>query len=218
MTERFLGKILCVVLVLALPASMMAADAHAAMMFASGAVALNGMGAPHNSAIFAGDKIQTEKDSAVTLTADGNSVLVSPLSTVVYQGDSIDVDSGSAQIVTKKGMAAHVKAMSVTPASAEGTYRISRESGQVLVAALRGPVRVSDGAMSKTVAEGSMEAFSDPDPQKPGATPTAKLPGAGPLTTKLALLLALGGAAAASVIAIETTGSPSPVSAISPTQ
>jgi hypothetical protein len=173
MTNRVVGKILACMLAVILPAATMSAETHAAMLYATNTVMLNGVGATRSSAIFSGDTVQTPAGSAVTITTQGSTVVVGPSSLLVYQGDAVRLGSGLTMVTTETRMKTQIQKLLVTPA-AEGrsSYRVVRGSGKVLIAALRGSVKISDGSSEKMVAEGNAATVADPEPP-PQATPGA---------------------------------------------
>jgi len=171
MKNRVAGKILACMLAVILPAATMSAETHAAMLYATNTVTLNGVGAERSSAVFAGDSIQTPANGAVRLTAEGSTVMVGPSTTLVYQGDAVRLGSGSTMVTTDKGMKTQVQRLQIAPvAQARTSYRVVRGGGQVMVAALHGSVKISDGSSEKMMAEGTATTMADPDPQ-PQATP-----------------------------------------------
>jgi hypothetical protein len=191
-------------LAVTLPAATMSAETHAAMLYAAGTVTLNGVGAERSSAIFAGDSIQTPGEGLVTLTAEGSTVLLGPSSALVYQGTAVELGSGSAMITTDRAMRTQVQKLMITPAApGRSSYRVTRGDGKLMIAALHGPVKISDGSNDSLVAEGNTATMADPG-QAPGATPGAQTRGVG-VSKKTALIV--GGAAAllAALLVIETT-------------
>jgi ferric-dicitrate binding protein FerR (iron transport regulator) len=166
---------------------------------------LNGVGAERSSAVFAGDRIQTPANGAVRLTAEGSTVMVGPSTTLVYEGDAVRLGSGSTMVTTDKGMKTQVQRLQIAPtAQARTSYRVVRGDGQVLVAALHGSVKISDGSSSKTVAEGNTTSVPDPAPQG-GATPGTS--GGGLSKTTLGIILG-GVAAGTALLVYETTKTP----------
>jgi hypothetical protein len=207
MRDRAL-KIVAALMVVVFPLSMTAADMNAAFLHASGVVTLNGAQAPASTTVFAGDEIRTSKDSAVSLTLKGSNVLLSPQSAAVYQADAIELGAGTVVINTTQGMAARMRSVTVTPAT-QGTakFQVTRAEGKVLIAALRGPVSVSDASGAKTVNEGSSVAVPVPEPT-PQAGGGAGGAGGG-LSTAALVAIGAAVAAAAAVIAVTTSGEPS---------
>lgn len=193
-----------------LPAATMSAETHAAMLYATNTVMLNGVGAERSSAVFPGDSIQTPANGAVRLTAEGSTVMVGPLTTLVYEGDAVRLGSGSTMVTTDKGMKTQVQRLQIAP-SVQGrtSYRVVRGGGQVMVAALHGSVKVSDGSSSKTVAEGNTTSVPDPGPAPPqgGATPGTSA-GLGGLSGKAAAIILAGVAAGTILLVYETTKTP----------
>jgi hypothetical protein len=207
MTHRMLGKILACMLAVVLPAATMSAETPAAMLYASGTVTLNGVGSERSSAIFAGDSIQTPASGLVTLTAEGSTVLVGPSSVLVYQGTAVDLGSGTAMITTDRAMKTQVQRLVITPAApGRSSYRVSRGEGKLMIAALHGPLKVSDGSNDSLIAEGDTATMPD-QPDTPGATPGATTSGLG--ISKRTGLIVLGIAAlAGALLVIETTKEP----------
>ena len=211
MKNRVVGKILACMLAVILPAATMSAETHAAMLYATNTVMLNGVGAERSSAVFAGDSIQTPANGAVRLTAEGSTVMVGPLSTLVYEGDSLQLGSGSTMVTTEKGMNTRVQRLQIAPAAQGRTsYRVVRGGGQVMVAALHGSVNVTDGSSSKTVAEGNTTSLPDPGPAPPqgGATPPVSIGAGGGLSMGAMVAIVAGISAAAILLAYETTKTP----------
>jgi len=207
MKNRVAGKILACMLAVILPAATMSAETHAAMLYATNTVMLNGVGAERSSAVFAGDSIQTPANGAVRLTAEGSTVMVGPSTTLVYEGDAVRLGSGSTMVTTDKGMKTQVQRLQIAPAAqARTSYRVVRGGGQVMVAALHGSVKITDGSSSKTVAEGNTTSVPDPGPPpQGGATPGTV--GGGLSGTTLGVIL--GGVAAGTILLVyETTKTP----------
>jgi hypothetical protein len=213
MTHRLLGKILAFMLAVMLPAATMSAETHAAMLYAAGTVTLNGVGYERSSAIFAGDSIQTPPSGLVTLTSEGSTVLLGPSSTMVYQGSAVELGSGTAMVTTDRAMKTQVQRLVIAPAAAgRSSYRVSRAEGKLMIAALHGPVKISDGSNDSLVTEGNTATMPDP-PQTPGATPGATTTGLA--ISKRTALIVLGLAAlAGALLVIETTKEP--ISTVAP--
>jgi hypothetical protein len=207
MIHRLLGKILACMLAVMLPAATMSAETHAAMLYAAGTVTLNGVGSERSSAIFAGDSIQTPASGLVTLTSEGSTVLLGPSSMLVYQGTTVELGSGTAMITTDRAMRTQVQRLMITPAApGRSSYRVSRAEGKLMIAALHGPVKISDGSNDSLVAEGNTTSMPDP-PQTPGATPGATTTGL-QVNKKAALIVLVGLAALGTLLVIETTKEP----------
>ena len=208
MTDRLLGRVFALLLAVLLPVATMSAETHAAMLYATNTVMLNGVGAERSSAVFAGDSIQTPANGAVRLTAEGSTVMVGPSTTLVYEGDALRLGSGSTVVTTDKGMKTQVQRLLIAPAAqARTSYRVVRGGGQVMVAALHGSVKISDGSSSKTVAEGNTTSVPDPAPAPPQGGATPGTAGGGLSKTTLAVILA-GVAAGTALLVYEVTKTP----------
>jgi len=201
----------CLLAVL-LPAATMCAETHAAMLYTSNTVMLNGVGAERSSAVFAGDRIETPANTSVTLTASGSTVMVGPSSSLVYEGAAVRLGSGSTLVTTEKGMKTQVQRLVIFPSSAQErtSYRVSRGDGQLMVAALHGSVKIFDGSSETKVEDGYAASMADPDasPQG-GATVPVSTKRIGKLSNTALLLLLLGAGAGAAVLVYETTKSSS---------
>lgn len=209
MTNRVAGKILACMLAVILPAAAMSAETHAAMLYASNTVMLNGVGAERSSAVFAGDRIQTPANGAVRLTAEGSTVMVGPSTALVYEGDAVRLGSGSTMVTTDKGMKTRVQRLQIAPAApARTSYRVVRGEGQVLVAALHGSVKISDGSSSKTVAEGNTTSVPDPEPAQRDRDRATRAVGGGGISGKTAAIILAGVTAGTILLVYETTKTP----------
>ena len=103
-------SLICWILIVLTPASLIAADADsgAAMLYGKGAgtVWLNGKPLPHSSAVFPGDLIQTQAESVATLDASGSGVIVLQDSMVKFEGNAVSLQHGGVSVATSKGMVA----------------------------------------------------------------------------------------------------------------
>jgi hypothetical protein len=208
MTHQLRAKIVACLLVIVFPAMMMSAETHAAMLYAAGAISLNGVGAERSSAVFAGDKIQTPANGLVTLTSEGSTVLLGPSSLLVYQGTMVELGAGTAMVTTDRAMKTQVQKLMIAPAApGRSSYRVARADGRLLIAALHGPLKISDGAgEDKLVAEGETATLADPADPQGGPTPGASTGVS--INKKAAIIVGVAAAAAAALIVIETTKSP----------
>jgi len=190
-----LRYVICWVLIVLTPASMVAADVEsgAAMVYGKGTVWLNGSPLPRSSAVFPGDLIQTEPESLATLDAAGSGVIVFPDSLVKFEGNAVSLVRGSVSVATSKGMAALARGVTVTPASNTWTeFEVADTNGTVQIFANKGNVNVNCGTGSVNLSEGEQ---ATPDQsgncnkkKRKGGTP---VPGNGTLLTNP---LVLGGA------------------------
>ena len=122
-----------------MPASLMAADSGAAMLYAYGSASLNGNAVPRSSAIFPGDRVQTTGNSVAKINAPGLSVAVQPDSAIKFDGTNISVDRGTVSVATSKSTAARAGETTITPASnAQTEFQVSQIGGKPQIMARKG--------------------------------------------------------------------------------
>lgn len=214
MGNRLFARVMACLMAIIVPSAMVLAETHAAMIYTSGRVIVNGTGVLKSATIFAGDKLLVPMESAVTITAKGSLVTVAPGSSVTFQGDAVALEARSAvSITTTDLMAARVKRLTIAPAAKSQTrFQVVRLNGNVIIAANTGAVTVSDGSDKKTIVEeGKSATVPDPDAQvpPPAATGSAAL---SHTPAWVPAVVGLGAAGAAAGAAVATTGKPvSPV-------
>jgi FecR protein len=179
-------KLFCFWMLFALPSTMMGAD-KAAMLYGTGQVTINTNPVKHPSAVFAGDRIQTGSDSAVTLTFPGTRVSLAANSSISYQPNKVLMDYGRALLEAKKGTVAQMAGLTIAPAAAGAKFQLTETRGTVQVAALDGALAVSDGLhtvklpagqeMSQDSAQGSASAAAGTTASAPTATVGGGMPG-----------------------------------------
>lgn len=137
------------------PASLIAADSGAAMLYTKGNASVNGSSVPRSSAIFPGDVVQTKPDSAANINAPGSNVMVLADSLVTYRSNALAIEHGTVTVVTSKGMVTRVGDVTVSPASANWTeFQVTDVNGTVQIIARKGDVNVNDGQETTTLAQG----------------------------------------------------------------
>lgn len=155
MSAALLRKSLCWMMIAVFPASLMAADAGAAMLYAKGEAWINGATIPHSSAVFPGDLVQTKPNSVVNINASGSNVMVLSDSMIKFEGNAVSVEHGSVTVATSKGMATHIGDVTVSPASAKWTeFEVTDVNGSVQIMARKGDVNINDGQDTTTLAQG----------------------------------------------------------------
>jgi hypothetical protein len=215
-------RMVCCVLLLAVPASVFGADSGAAMLYADGAAWLNGIHVPYSSAIFSGDLVQTRSDSAASIHAPGSSITVLSDSLVQFEGSSLEVKRGGVSVSTSKGVATTAGDVHVAPASSAWTeFNVTDTDGTVRIAAHKGDLTITDQNGSVTLPQGqetTRDDQSDQDGKKSkkkrrgsGAAPAA---GGGALDSPIAV--GIGSAAIVGVTAWVLLKSDDPVSPSSP--
>ena len=98
------------------PASLLAADSGAAMLYGRGPVSLNGSPLPQSSAVFPGDLIQTLPESLATLDASGSGVVVLPDSLVKFEGKAVTLEPWDLAALSQGG--GHIRRLGAASAAA----------------------------------------------------------------------------------------------------
>ena len=160
-------KILSSLLVLILPGALFAADRPAAMLYSHGTALLNGHSIARSSAIFFGDQVQTNADSAANINASGSIVLVLNDSLVEYQDDAVQLEHGGISVSTSKLLATRAGDITVSPAASVWTeFEVRDVDGRVLIAARKGDLTISDESGTATLAQGEQTTREDSASQK----------------------------------------------------
>jgi hypothetical protein len=139
------------VVIVVLPASLMAQDSGRALLHSDGGVWLNGNPAPNSSAIFPHDLVQTQKENSAKIDADGSAVTVQADTIVQFDGDELVFDHGSLQLNTSRGMKVRVNCLTVIPVTPERTqYDVTDVDGKVKVVAYKNDVTIHyQGAVTR---------------------------------------------------------------------
>jgi hypothetical protein len=178
-----LRNVVCWMMIALTPASLVAADSGAAMLYGKGPVWLNGRALPRSSAVFPGDLIQTQPESLATLDASGSSVIVLPDSLVKFEGNAVSLKHGHVSVATDHGMVALAREVTVTPASNAWTeFEVADAGGMVQVVAGKGAVNVNCGKGTAALSEGEQatrdESGNCNKKKRKGGAP---VPGNGPI-------------------------------------
>jgi hypothetical protein len=199
-------------LILLLP--MFSFASNSAVLTRMGPNNTNGSTGSESSALFAGDVVATQSNSAATINAEGSMVLVQPDSSVQFQDNAVNMDNGDVLVTTWKGMAVKVGRFTIAPAaSGPSKFEVSDSGGVVQIAARQGALNINDGATTSVLAEGLQTTQSEDQ----GAPPAASGGGVHRSKKKLAAILIGGAAAGATVgIILATRGSSQPVSNATP--
>lgn len=193
-----------------LPCSIMAAESHNALLYATNSVMVNGLQISKTSAIFPGDKLAVPVDSTATIMLKGTSILLPKLTTLTFAGDSVLLDHQAAVSVdTTAGMAIQISDIKISPEKTSAKYQVGRYNGQIVVAAKQGSLLIAGASGSHVLAEGKTTSMPDPEPQKPGSVPATTGAGVGEVPTWVAVVIGVAAAGAAAGAAIATTGTPS---------
>jgi len=209
------------VLLLIVPASLFAADPGAAMLYANGAAWLNGSHVPNSSAIFAGDLVQTGRDSAASIHAPGSSVTVLSDSVVTFEGASLKMDHGGVSVSTSKSVATIAGDVRVAPVSNAWTeFNVTDTDGTVRIAARKGDLTITDDNGTVTLAQGQEttrdEQSDRSDKKKDKKRGVGAVPAAGGGILNAPVAIGVGGAAIGGITIWVLTRSSNPVSPATP--
>jgi hypothetical protein len=199
------------------PATLMAGDEAAAIVYCKGTVWLNGNPLPNSSAILAGDSIQTTKDSVATITASGSSVIIQPESLVKFASNTLSLEQGSISVASSNGLATSAGIATVTPVSNTWTeYEVADVNGIVEVLARKGNLSVNCGKETVGIADG-MQVISDTSGKcKRRRTSGAYPPASGDILNSPYLKYIGGGIGGGILIWLLWPGPEKPVSASQP--
>lgn len=143
------------------PASLMAGDEAAAVVYCKGTVWLNGNAMPDSSAIQSGDLVQTTKDSVATISATGSSVIVQPESVVKFASTVVWLEQGSISVGTSNALTTSTQIATITPAAGSWTeYEATNINGMIDVLARKGNLSVNCGKETANISDG-MEVMGD---------------------------------------------------------
>jgi ferric-dicitrate binding protein FerR (iron transport regulator) len=150
------------VLAMLLPGQLLAADSASAMLYSNGTAWVNGSTVPKSAAVFAGDMVQTRRDSTANLSANGTSVMVLADSIVKFQGPAVEIEHGAVRVSTAQGLATHAGEVTVKPAGNSWTeFQVTDVDGQVKIVATKGDVTVQDQQGTTTVQQGQQTTRDD---------------------------------------------------------
>lgn len=131
----------------------------AALAIGSGVVKLNGKVLVRSSAVFPGDELKTEADSAVVLHAKGSTVQVGPRTVFEVRSGGLALASGSARVTGKLSLVA--ADVTVNADLQSTSYVVARGDRVVIVTAIRSPIQVQVGKRKVIVRGGETRSFSD---------------------------------------------------------
>jgi hypothetical protein len=136
-------NLVCGVMAVVLPTSLMAQDSARAMLHNDGGAWVNGNPAPKSTAIFTHDLVRTQKENGARIDADGSTVTVEPETIVQFEGDLLILEHGSLQVNTFRGMRVRVNCVTVSPPAQEwARYDVTDVDGRVLVLAHQNDVKI----------------------------------------------------------------------------
>ena len=148
-------KILSCMVAVVFATALFAADQPAAIVYSHGAAMLNGSSLARSSAIFSGDLVQTNRDSAANINASGSIVLILNDSVVRYEGSTVKLEHGGVAVSTSKSLATRVGNLTVSPAANVWTeFEVRDVDGQVQIAARKGDLAIGDETGTSTLPQG----------------------------------------------------------------
>ncbi len=208
-----IAKTISVLLIALVPSTLLMAEMKGAMLYANGAVVLNGVTVKNSAGVFDGDRIDTSNNAVGTINQTGSTVAVDPNSAVTYRNNEIDVVRGTARVNTDHGMAVHVQNYSVTPKDKSAQFTVARLDNKIVVTSREGSL-VLGGAAKQTVLPPGMSASVPLDPPAPGGGGGSSASGGGPTGWEItALAVAVAGAGVAIGLAATNNST-----AVSPSQ
>jgi hypothetical protein len=169
---------------------------------------VNGAEVRHSSsAIFSGDLLRTQSESAANINAPGSSIIILPDSVVQFEGSSVRIAHGGIAVSTSRGVATTAGDVKVAPASKSWTqFDVIDVDGTVRIAARKGDVAVSDSKGTVTLAQGqettrdeSSDTSNKEKKKKKSEGGTAQA--ASGATLDKAIAIGIGAAAVAGIVA-----------------
>jgi hypothetical protein len=127
-------------------------------------------------------------------------------SSVYYRGTILQMVFGHVQVKADKSVQAYLGNLRIMPADKEARFQMRQDGETLILAALHGPLAVTDGVHTMVLAEGEMmtRRTRDPEPAAWAARtpPAAALTKAGiPGWTIAAIAVGVGGGAAVGIVA-----------------
>ncbi len=203
-----MSRLLCWGMAFLVPMALLAADTNAALLSGKGTVKVNGRAVAQSSVAYVGDKIETANDATVTLTTTSSVTTLAADSSIFYRGTILQMVFGHVQVKADKSVQAYLGNLRIMPADKEARFQMRQDGETLILAALQGPLAVTDGVHTMVLAEGEMmtRRTRDPEPAALAARtpPVAALTKAGiPGWTIAAIAVGVGGGAAAGIVAAD---------------
>jgi hypothetical protein len=144
------------------------------MLSGTGIVQVNGATSPRTSTVFAGDKVATAKDSTVTLTSRGRTILLPENSSVTYGGKRVKLEYGRALINAQRGTEAQLGNLIISPAQADAKLEMQTSGSNMVLMAKAGSLNVTNGSESLVLESG--QTLMAAEPQDQGGAPRGTSP------------------------------------------
>lgn len=132
-----------------------------------------------NTTLFEGALVETSRASLELHLNSGAKAGLAPESRGKVYGDRLVLERGRGELKAASSYGIEARSLRIVAAEREATARVAFDKeNRVLVAAVKGPVRVStkEGLVVANIDPGRTLVF-DPQPQVPGAAPPAKVTG-----------------------------------------
>ncbi len=155
-------NLVCGVVIVILPTSLVAQDAMRGMLHSDGGTWLNEAPAPATAAIFPDSLVQTQKGHVATIDVEGSTVLIGPETMVQFQGHELVLDHGSLRLETASEMEVIVGCVSIIPTTGDRTlYQVTDVDGKVKIAASKKDVKVHShgGALRRSKQSASSDSI-----------------------------------------------------------
>lgn len=136
-------QVVCCVVIVILPASLLAQDANRGLLHSDGGTWLNEVPATPVAAIFPDSLVQTQAGHVARIDVEGSSVLIAPETMAQFQGHELVLDHGSLQLDTSREMEVIVGCITISPVSSDRTeYEVTDSGGRVRVLASKSDVKI----------------------------------------------------------------------------
>ncbi|MBV8208148.1 MAG: hypothetical protein JO041_15290 [Acidobacteria bacterium] len=126
------------------PLSTIAGTAGVAVVYPDHAMNLNGAVLERSQAVVDGDNLRTQKGGA-TIALNGATLQMGDDSEVVFHPAGARVMNGSLAVTTAHATSTEVVNLHVEPASEQARYLVTEQGSRLVIAAMEGSVKVSDG-------------------------------------------------------------------------
>jgi hypothetical protein len=170
-----MSRLLCWGMAFLVPMALLAADTNAALLSGKGIVKVNGRAVPQSSVAYVGDKIETANDATVTLTTTSSVTTLAANSSILYRGTALQMVAGHVQVKADRNVQTYLWNLKITPAEKEARFQMRQDGQTIILAALRGPLVVTDGVHTMVLVEGEMMTRRTHDPE-PAALWEARVP------------------------------------------
>ena len=136
-------NLVCSVMIVAVPASLMAQASGGSILHSTGGVWLNGVRSPNSSAVLLDDVIQTQKDDRAKIDSEGSTAMVQSDTILQFEGDELVLDHGGLLVNTARGMRVRVNCVTILPVNLSLTrYDVVDVDGKIRVLAHENDVRI----------------------------------------------------------------------------